>query len=202
MISVWGSVMSYLDDARSGSAERPWLPSSANARLSVQLHECDALLSSRHFLRNVSLPTRSEMLEHQTYWNPWALMQISTHALPAVLNHPLIHLVANANHGATQSRFFLQQTVDQALFHSAWVGSLVRKFEALSLEINDPVIGNMVAATATILWLFQFVRESKVSRRAKENLDQCESFLQRMAPMWPQIAHKVPYSLSVYHSHG
>jgi hypothetical protein len=121
-------------------------------------------------------------------------MQIGCHATQAILNHPFIHLVATRPPGSTRTlkpTLFLQQTVDQAIFHSGWVARLLRIMDDFRFELTNPVIGHMVAATATVFWLFQFVRDTKVSMRAKEDLEKCESFLERMALQWPHIAQKV-----------
>ena len=194
LISIWGDVCSYLQEPRSNEAESLWLPNSTSTQLSRQMYECEARLSSRHLLRNVAFPGRSasELLEHQEYWAPWVLMQIAYHAVRSILNHPFIHLVTTPDSNrAPKSRVFLQQTVDMALYNSGWVARLLRIFDNLPFEFINPLIGHMVAGTATVLWFFQFARDSKISRQAKEDLDKCERFLERMSTKWPHIAQKV-----------
>ncbi|KIV78242.1 hypothetical protein PV11_09978 [Exophiala sideris] len=194
MISIWGDVCSSLRELRSGKAESPWMPNSIISQLSLRMHETEARFTSRHLLRNVALPGRSafELLEHQEYWAPWALMEIAAHAIPSILNHPFIHLVTT--HGdkrARGSRVYYQQTVDRALYNSGWVARLLRILDNLPFELTNPLIGHMVAGTATVLWFFQFARDSTVSHKAKEDLGTCEQFLARMSSRWPHIAQKV-----------
>ncbi|KAE8416583.1 hypothetical protein BDV36DRAFT_310045 [Aspergillus pseudocaelatus] len=194
MVSVWGDLTRYLHGIRSGNVETPWLPESTHAKLSVRLYECEAELPQRHLLRNVCFSKRSiaEIMQQQEYWSPWLAMQMLSHASPAILNHPFIHLVAmRGSRGVPQSRLFLQQTVDLALFHSGWVFQFIQFCENLQYEINDPLIGHAVAATATIPWLFQFARDTKVSKKAYDDLGRCERFLSRISSTWPHISRKL-----------
>lgn len=193
-ISFWGDVAIYLRDIHAGKVETPWSSHSAYARLVVKLHECEAKLPQKHLLRNVALSKRSpaEVSEQKEYWQPWATMQIVSHAAPALLNHPFIHIVAmRSNQGVSQSRLFLQQMVDQALFHAGWVFRLVHTCEGMKLEQHDPLIGHLVAATATIPLFFRFSKDQKVAQKAKQDLAKCEKFLSRMSDDWPHISQKV-----------
>lgn len=192
-ISVWGDITSYLHRIRSGKLEKPWLSTSTFNQLAVKLYEVEAQLSRNHFFRNVSFSDRSaaELNEHREYWTPWALMQITSHAARGLLNHPFIHLVALRDKTTSHPHLFLQQTVDQAMYHSGWVVRLVETCENLGFEFYDPLIGNVVAAIATIPWFFQFVRDPKVSRTAAESLSKCERCLVRLSRIWPHIGDKV-----------
>lgn len=198
LISLWGDVTAYLREIQSGTTESAWLPNSTNSRLNLNMHEWETQCASAHLFRSLSLLDRSaaDLLDHREYWTSWALMQIASHTVSAILNHPFIHLVATRAQGGTRTpkpTFFLQQTVDLALFHSGWVAQLLRIFDHFPFELTNPVIGHMIAATATVFWLFQFVQDTKVSMRVKDDLEKCEQFLERMAPEWPHIAQKVGF---------
>lgn len=58
-------------------------------------------------------------------------------------------------------------------------------------EVNDPLVGQAVAGCVSILWIFQFARDRKVSEKAKENLGICETFLEHLSRNWPHIDEKV-----------
>lgn len=194
IISIWGDLNSYLHELRLGKVEKPWLPNSTNAQLVLQLYEYETTWSPKHNLRNACLSNRtiSEFSTHQEYWTLWAFLQVGFHAVSAMLNHPFIHLVAtNDSSRAPKPRHFLQKTIDLALFHSGWVARVLRIFDSFPFEINDPLVGHFVAATATILWFFQFVRDRKISSKAREDREKCEQFLERMSAHWPHIAQKV-----------
>jgi hypothetical protein len=57
--------------------------------------------------------------------------------------------------------------------------------------VYDPLIGDLVAATATIPWLFQYARDAKVSETSKENYRKCIEFLESMPDLSPRSIHKV-----------
>ncbi|KLP19802.1 hypothetical protein CEK26_005485 [Fusarium fujikuroi] len=193
-ISVWGSIISYLRDIRNGANEYPWLATSRHNQLTVKLYELENITSHRHLIRNAPFPDQppSELSENREYWAPWVLFQVMMHATQAILNNPFVQLVALRRAGRNfQPRSFLQNTVDQALFHAEWVSRLVRMCADRQFEVNDPLIGQAVAGCVSILWIFQFARDRKVSEKAKENLGICETFLEHLARKWPHIAEKV-----------
>lgn len=194
VISIWGDIISYLHNIRSGTTHSPWLSTSTHNQLAVKVYELECKISHLHLLRNVSFPDRtpSDLSSYREYWTPWLLMQIMSHATQCALNNPFIHLVAlRGLKDVSLPRSFLQQTVDHALFNSRWVARLVQMCEDLSFWIEDPLIGQAIAATATVPWLFQFARDEKVAAQAKENLGKFETILKRQSIMWPHIAHKV-----------
>lgn len=194
MISVWGKIALYLQEIRYGQVEAPWLAHSTHTKLCVELFECEAQLSQRHLLRNVAFSQRSlpEILAQQDYWRPWITMQVISHAAPAVLNHPFLHLSAIPGKvSASRSRLFLQQTVDLALFHSGWVFRLIQICEDLTFEVNDPIVGHLVAATATIPWFYQFAGDCEVAKKAGQDVHRCKALLGRLSIKWPHIQQKV-----------
>ncbi|KAH7121546.1 hypothetical protein EDB81DRAFT_847646 [Dactylonectria macrodidyma] len=193
-LTIWGDIVSYLQDIRAGNPHSPWLSTSTHSQLAVRGYELEGSSSHLHLLRNVSFPDRapSELSANREYWTAWILWEIITHASQCALNNPFIHLVVlRGPTGGSQPRSFLQQTVDHALFNSRWVANLVQMCEDLSFEICDPLIGQAVAATATVPWLFQFARDETVAARAKQNLAKFETLLKQQARAWPHIAHKL-----------
>ncbi|KAI6779234.1 uncharacterized protein J7T54_007761 [Emericellopsis cladophorae] len=190
---LWSKVAWYFEDMRLGNRESPWLASSRYHQLTADLYQQQADLSYLHLYRNVGFSRQipDDLRTRQDYWIPWISMQIGAHATPAVLNNPFIQLfVLRSDKGLCQPRSFLQQTVDQALFHSAWVGRLLRECDRLELPIKDPILGQMIAATATIPFLFRFSRDAKVSRRAAVDLETCLDCLAQLARTWPCVAKK------------
>lgn len=194
-VSLWDSLASWLHQLRLGKNEVPWVAGSDYLALNVTMFEMEAKLHPRHLMRyNCFLQRKPEELRQQsTYWKPWLLMQIISHSLPAILNHPFVHTVAlrQAKHARAQSRHFLQQTVDQVLFHSGWVFRLTDSWINLGMESSDPLVGFLVAAVATIPLLFQYAPDENVSKQAKEDLARSKRFLGSMALRWPHIARKV-----------
>ena len=204
LVSVWGDLGSYMHELRNDQAEAPWLPTSTRTRIVHHLYESEGRLSRRHYLRNIKLPDRLAHLtsEEQEYWSCWALLQIASHAIPSVLSHPFIHLLTpKPKSWVLKPKVFLQETVDSALYNSAWVARLLQILDGLPIELNNPLIGHMVTATATVLWFFQFAQDTGVSRKARKNLRKCERFLERMVK-WPHLVQKVSSRFHVVLSGG
>ncbi|KAF5973184.1 hypothetical protein FBULB1_8439 [Fusarium bulbicola] len=194
VIEMWGHLSSYMHQVRIGKAETAWSPGSMHYILCAELYKHETKLPHSHLLRNVHFTKRmaAELQDQREYWIPWLLMQVVTHAITAILHHPFIHLVAMRDRSSgLQARSFLQQTVDQALFNSAWVFKLLRLCEELRFEICDPLVGQLVAVVATIPWLFQRAIDPKVAEKAKGDLEWCKGFLERLSSTWPHIAQKL-----------
>lgn len=117
----------------------PWLPDSPHAQIHVKLHERESELSDKHLLQNVLYSRIPAFQVNGSTGTHGISMQLIIHASNAILNHPFIHIVAlRGNHGLSQSRLILQQTVDQALFHSGWVFRLIQTCELLVLKCTAP----------------------------------------------------------------
>ncbi|KAM6540275.1 hypothetical protein FALCPG4_001996 [Fusarium falciforme] len=193
-VSFWGDVASYVHAIRLGQVDSPSNTDSNFYRLTNKLYDLEAELGHVHFVRNVGFSERTldELKRHHEYWVPWLVFQMAAHATQGVLNHPFIHLVTlrKANR-PSQPRLFLQGTVDQAMFHSSWVARLAQTCMDIGFVVYDPLICDMVAATATIAWLFQYARDSKVSDTARENYRKCVDFLSSMPYPSPRGAQKL-----------
>ncbi|KAI6772846.1 hypothetical protein HG530_003804 [Fusarium avenaceum] len=192
-VSFCGDVISYLHALHIGKADNPADTNSNFYQLTNTLYDLESRLGHIHFVRNVGFSERTpeEFERHREYWAPWLLFQITAHATQALLNHPFIHLVTlrRANR-PSQPRLFLQQTVDQAMFHSAWVARLVQTCVDRGLMVYDPLISDLVAATATIPWLFQYARDTKVSETSKDNYRKCVDFLESVPDPSPRSIQK------------
>ncbi|OJZ85095.1 hypothetical protein ASPFODRAFT_164805 [Aspergillus luchuensis CBS 106.47] len=197
LIVIWGETASYLHSIRTNpnlNEETPWSLSSTYSKLNHRRNEHETQLPESHLLRNVAFTkrTRAEISTHREYWTSWISMQIFCHALVAIQNHPFIHLVIlRGNRGVSQSRPFLQQTVDHALFHSEWVFRLVQAWENFDLPLHDPLVAHLVAATASISWIFQFARDRGIGEKARGHLVIAERSLTRMSTVWPHVSHRL-----------
>jgi hypothetical protein len=193
-LCIWGELVSYLQDLRSGGTDSPWLSSSGYSSLAGKLHSLQINISYRHLFRNVRFPEHCppDLRRDREYWTPWVSMQVASHSGFAVLNNPFVQLYAfRGANGPSQPRYFLQQTVDQALYHSGWVARFLRECKSLHFRIMDPIVGEMIAATATVPLVFQFATDVNVSERSKADVRQCLEALAFLAPTWPHIERKV-----------
>ncbi|OJI96728.1 hypothetical protein ASPVEDRAFT_23718 [Aspergillus versicolor CBS 583.65] len=191
--SIWGKIRLYLHRLSQGEIEKPWLADSIHTKLGIELIEFEAQHSKHHLLLNVAFPNRSaaEIDQQREYWNPWMTTEILWHAAQAILNHPFLHLVVlRSQTDIPQSCVFLQQKVDMALYHVSWLFRILKLSEG-SMTISNPILGDAIAACATVLWLFQFTRDEKVARRMCDNLDICENHLNTIGHLWPHISQKL-----------
>lgn len=199
LVKVWGNLLNFMQELRNGKVEDSWTAESTYTRLTVVMYERDTQLCTKHLLRhaNFGSRTKEDLSVHRQYWHPWLAMQLFSHAIPAILNHPFIHLSAlrDSASGAARSRFFLQQTVDTALLHSAWVARLLRMCDELGFVIQNPLIGDVVASTATVSWLFQFTGDTKTRSAATENFETFQAVLSRLAVSWQHLSPKVSFCL-------
>ncbi|KAF4455752.1 hypothetical protein F53441_1951 [Fusarium austroafricanum] len=199
-IQIWGYLSTYMRQVRTGKAEIAWSPASMHYTICAQIYEYETRLPHTHLLRKANFSKRpaAEIFDQREYWIPWILTQVLSHAIPAILHHPFIHLVAmRDSSNGLQARSFLQQTVDQALYHSAWVFKLLSICEELHFEICDPLVGQLVAVVATIPWLFQRAIDPKVAEKAKKDLEWCKGFLERLSETWPHIAQKACFFFEI-----
>ncbi|CAG7558255.1 unnamed protein product [Fusarium equiseti] len=194
ILGIWGHMSSYMHQIRIGKAQTAWSAGSMHYELCAQLYEYDAKTPHIHLLRSVHFTKRqsSELIERREYWIPWVLQQVTSHATTAIVNHPFVHLVAMRDrlHGLPP-RQFLQQTVDLAMYHSAWVFKFLRFCEEQNFGIYDPLVGHLVAVVSTIPWLFQRAIDPKIAQKARDDLTWCKGFLERLSATWPHIAHKL-----------
>ncbi|RYC86157.1 hypothetical protein BFJ63_vAg10933 [Fusarium oxysporum f. sp. narcissi] len=193
-LMIWTKVVSYLHEIRSGRRETPWLSDSTYAKLNVEILDFDTELYPAHRLKNGGLSGRlyTELSKEQEYWYPWLMVQIASHASLALINHPFLHLgVMPTKDGRLQLGTFLQQTVDQSLFHSGWVLRILSIFETLPFQLNDPSVGHLVAVVATVPWIFQFARHPRVSIRAREDVRKFVALLEQISSSWPHLSHKL-----------
>ncbi|KAF5632034.1 C6 transcription factor [Fusarium sp. NRRL 52700] len=193
LVSIWGKIRFYLHGLRRGVTEKPWSPDSTQTKLNIEMIEHEALIDSSYFLSKALLPsrTRAEISSHREYWDPFMASQIIWHAIHAVLNHPFVHLfLLRSSKDVPPSCLFLQQRIDMALFHTGSLFRILQSFMDL-MDIVDPMVADFVAAAATVSWFFQFSADSKISRRAREDLDKCDAFLSHVAVTWPHINQKL-----------
>ncbi|KAF2156526.1 hypothetical protein K461DRAFT_310957 [Myriangium duriaei CBS 260.36] len=191
-VAMWSKVTSWLHSIHFEKREQPWLPGSTYANLTAELLDCEARLPSRHLIRNVVFNQLSptQTLEQQEYWRPWLTMQILSHASLAIVNHPFLHLVALRPDKSLHPRLFLQQTVDQALYHSRWVSRFIGISDGLFSEPFDPALADVVASTATVSFLFQYANDDTISSNAKADWQRFNTFLSRVSEVWPYIGEK------------
>lgn len=200
MAAIWGEIAVYLHSISRGVSESAWMSTSTFTRLTVKLYEIDNHIHQRHLLRYTAFNSRQlhEIQQDFEYWRPWILMQFLYHGSHALLHSPFIHLHAlRRSSRAGQPGFFLQKVIDQAIFHSAWIVRLLEMCLSVGFQVRDPLIGHVVATTATTLWILQFAKDAAISRRSQDGMSKCVDFLEQIAAMWPHLTYQVCLSFEV-----
>lgn len=158
------------------------------------MYEFEHQTALNHLLKNTGFMDRTleEITENLGYWRPWILMQITHHATSAVLHHPFIHIVGLRDDASRRQppRLFMQSVIDQAQYHSQWVGRLIQACETLEFDIQCPLLGTLAAATATVAWVFRFAPDASAASKAVECFDVCEEFVRATASSWPHLAEQ------------
>lgn len=191
LISIWDEVVAYSKHLRSGQAEDPWLASSTYHALVAKYCQFEASLAQMHRFRNVNFPNLSttELSQNRYYWISWLQLQISFHGGHALLHHPAFYITSSRKFNAKYPPpSFLQQTVDQALLHSGWIVRLLRTWELLGFELNDPFLGHFIVVSATTHWIFQFANDEAVADRARADFTECQRLLFQLAKKWPKFS--------------
>ncbi|KAH6658679.1 hypothetical protein BKA67DRAFT_513199, partial [Truncatella angustata] len=194
VISIWTEIAGHIQSLRLGKLEQPWQPCSDHTRLFSKIHDFETRLPSKYLLRHVKFQDRSvqEVKSDWEYWISWVLLQFSLHSACALLSHPFIHVfVLRDNRRASPPRLFLQQMLDQAIYHSGWIAQLLEACEAVEMEIRNPLIGQMIVTAASILWLLRFSRDAGISENARRGFCKCEEVLSSLNPRWHHLEKKV-----------
>ncbi|KAF9891514.1 hypothetical protein FE257_003981 [Aspergillus nanangensis] len=190
-ISHWSDVTIFIHQARLGKVEDPWETSSTYTKLLGKIYQLETHISQAHRLRNVGFQDVSPEAyrQNKSYWACWLQLQMAFHASHALLHHPLIHLMNFRNSAAkAPPPSFLQHAVDQALLHSGWIVRLILICERQSLQVDDPLVGRLVAMAATIHWIFQFASDETAADKSRGDFETCHRFLTTLAQTWPQFS--------------
>lgn len=87
-------------------------------------------------------------------------MRMTLHPSFALTIYPFIHLAALwRKKGIYQSRLFLKRAIDKPLLHAGWIVLLVDVFQYMSYEISNRLLGLIVAAIATMPWLYLVAKD-------------------------------------------
>ncbi|GKZ36434.1 hypothetical protein AbraIFM66950_007506 [Aspergillus brasiliensis] len=205
LFSIWGKILEYTSQVQSGQPEEAWLASSTYSTLGMEFYQFETSLAQIHRFENVGLNSRSseEVSQHMEYWSSWLLLQTTFHTGHALLNHPLLHALADSRPVNERPTFkppsFLQQTVDQALLHAGWTSRLIRAAGDMGIRMNNPIIAHQVIVSATVHWIFSFATDPTIAARAISDLDQCYQFISNIATRWPRFAQKQKKATALSH---
>lgn len=194
LVSIWGDLMSHLQQIRYGSHQNAWHPDSAYQKIRVQIFETECILPQKHRFDFVKFGERSstEIAKFRQYWDHWILSQMLYHGIQATLNHPFLHFFRKNDQQSVRPPSFQQHVIDHSILHSRWIVRLVELCQEKQFQLSDPFVGYLVSVTATVNFFLGFSKDKQLAAKAIENFDKCEDFVGQLAQKWKHLNHTVP----------
>jgi hypothetical protein len=190
---MWGLTQNYAATAITPDAPPPWAPHSDYSRITFRHTEFESVTPLRYRLHETRLDelTGAELHRQRDFWGHCLFFQLVFHAIPCLLNHPLLLSARLRNFRLTMPQSFLQHSYEQITLHAGWVLHFIELLESKNYEVSDPTIGQAVVIVATIYLQHSFVEDVFFREKAQSGYDKCLVFLKRMALRWPNIERQV-----------
>ncbi|KAL4971949.1 hypothetical protein BDW66DRAFT_164558 [Aspergillus desertorum] len=190
---VWGLAQSYAAADIASDALPPWAPHSDYSRIAFRHTEFESVTPLRYRLHETRLDELSgaELHRQRDFWGHCLFFQLIFHAIPCLLNHPLLLSARLRNFRLTMPQSFLQHSYEQITLHAGWVLHFIDLLESKRYEVSDPTVGQSVVIVATIYLQHSFVEDVFFREKAQTGYDKCLAFLKRMALRWPNIEGQV-----------
>lgn len=185
-LGLWKQVRDYVAECAEGRNESPWIASSTCLRICSQLNEIECTLPSQYRYKNANFLDRSkqEIDQDRLFWYAWVNMQMSYHAIHAVLNHPFLYAQKASKHKRGPNMFW-RNSSELALLHSVWITRLTHMLLEQDLLIYDPHFAQLVAIAASLHLYHSYAADEIVRDAALLNLDTCVAYVRHLARSWP-----------------
>ncbi|KAL2815223.1 hypothetical protein BDW59DRAFT_166896 [Aspergillus cavernicola] len=190
---VWGMAQSYAAAPITADSPPPWAPQSDYTRITFRHTEFESLTPLRYRLHETRLDelTWADLQQRRDFWGHCLFFQLIFHAIPCLLNHPLLLSTRLRNFRHTMPQSFIRHSFEQITLHAGWVLHFIDLLEMKNYEVSDPTLGQCVVIVATIYLQHSFVDDVFFREKAQFGYDRCLSFLCRMAVRWPNIERQV-----------
>ncbi|KAL4937862.1 hypothetical protein BDV06DRAFT_232295, partial [Aspergillus oleicola] len=190
---VWGLAQGYAAAPVTADSPPPWAPQSDYSRITFLHTEYESItpLRYRHHETRLDESSASDLQQRRNFWGHCLFFQLVFHAVPCLLNHPLLLSTRLRNFRHTMPQSFLRHSYEQITLHAGWVLHFIDILDAKNYEVSDPTLGQCVAIVATIYLQHSFVEDMVSREKAQAGYDKCLSFLERMALRWPNVARQV-----------
>ncbi|KAL4884964.1 hypothetical protein BJY04DRAFT_156241 [Aspergillus karnatakaensis] len=190
---VWGYAQSYAASPVNADSPPPWAPHSDYTKISFRHTEFESITPLRYRLHETRFDelTGSDLHQRRDFWGHWLFFQLMFHAIPCLLNHPLLLSTRLRNFRHTMPQSFIRHSFEQITLHAGWILHFIDLLETKNYEVSDPTLGQCVVIVATIYLQHSFVEDIFFRDKAQFGYDRCLSFLQRMALRWPNIERQV-----------
>ncbi|KAL4948478.1 hypothetical protein BDW69DRAFT_203513 [Aspergillus filifer] len=193
LAEVWALAQGYAAAPVTADSPPPWAPQSDYSRITFRHTEYESItpLRYRHHETRLDESSIMDLQQRRDFWGLCLFFQLAFHAVPCLLNHPLLLSTRLRNFRHTMPQSFLRHSYEQITLHAGWVLHFIDLLDAKNYEVSDPTLGQCVVIVATIYLQHSFVEDMFFREKAKAGYDKCLGFLQRMALRWPSIARQV-----------
>ncbi|KAL4930250.1 Zn(II)2Cys6 transcription factor [Aspergillus undulatus] len=190
---VWGLAQSYAASPVAADSLPPWAPQSDYSQITFRHLDFESIapLRYRHHRTGLDESYATDLQQRRDFWGHCLFFQLAFHAVPCLLNHPLLLSMRLRNFRHTMPQSFLQHSYEQIILHAGWILHFIDLIEAKGYEVSDPTLGQCVVIVATICLQHSFVEEVYFRGKAESGYEKCLRFLQRMALRWPNIKQQV-----------
>ncbi|KAL4969947.1 Zn(II)2Cys6 transcription factor [Aspergillus stella-maris] len=193
LAEVWGLAQGYAAAPVTADSPPPWAPQSDYSRITFRHTEYESItpLRYRHHETRLDESSTMDLQQRRDFWGHCLFFQLAFHAVPCLLNHPLLLSTRLRNFRHTMPQSFLRHSYEQITLHAGWVLHFIDLLDAKNYEVSDPTLGQCVVIVATIYLQHSFVEDMFSREKAEAGYDKCLGFLKRMALRWPSIARQV-----------
>lgn len=186
LFAVWGDLRNYVDRYASGDIQTPWSPKSEYTQINARMIDFETSFMDFYRYPKSKFWERSidEINTKRQFWLPWMSVQLTYHALHAVLNHPFLRAVTNSMSRFGQNVFW-RTSSDLAFLHGSRIAQILEICAERQLEASNPFLAHHAAVAASLQLYYSHAADEKVRRAADANLATCRTFLGKLARLWP-----------------
>ena len=128
---------------------------------------------------NFSEQSNEEVSANEDYWLVWMSVQVLSHTVDFVLNHPFLYAQKASRHKSGPNMFW-RASSESALLHSTWLTRMLDMASKKGLELSDPLIATCAAVVGTLHCYHSRTADQSVSNGALTNLQTCRVSIQRL----------------------
>ncbi|KAF4554726.1 Hypothetical protein D9617_3g017940 [Elsinoe fawcettii] len=183
LFGIFRRALSFVQSFGTPTQTEHWQADSTYHSIIQDLNDFETTLSQEHRVKRVKFEQRltEEIDQQRLYWAPWFTMQFLFHAIQALINHPLIHLVEQRKDASFRPPSFSQHTSDEARLHAGWVIHLIRAAYGKEFELHDPFLAFIAATTATVYLFWIFDKDKSAAEDALASFRTCVDFVRSKA---------------------
>jgi hypothetical protein len=186
---IWSQVRKYVYDCAARNIwKEPWRHDSMYAKVHSDFMETENRIPMCHRYDSVKFYKRKhgEVKMNRDYWAPWLKEQFIYHAIPTVLNHPLLYIVGaqhNPNLGIPNT--FWRRSSEQALLHATWTARMIDMVVDKQVSLVDPFFAHAAAIAATVHLYYCCAAAAGLKHKSNTDFAKCRRFLRSFIPCSP-----------------